>query len=121
MTVPALIAALLLLAAAPAAAQTTQTTQTPWPNLREGDFVLKDFAFASGEVLPELKLHYRTLGTARRNAAGEIVNGVVLLHGTSGSGADWLRASRTASGAADHRNRAMGCAPSFRTTATTTS
>jgi homoserine O-acetyltransferase/O-succinyltransferase len=88
MTVPALIAALLLLAAAPAAAQTT-----PWPNLREGDFVLKDFAFASGEVLPELKLHYRTLGTARRNAAGEIVNGVVLLHGTSGSGADWLRAS----------------------------
>jgi homoserine O-acetyltransferase/O-succinyltransferase len=88
MTVPALVAALLLLAAAPAAAQTT-----PWPNLREGDFVLKDFAFASGEVLPELKLHYRTLGTARRNAAGEIVNGVVLLHGTSGSGADWLRAS----------------------------
>jgi homoserine O-acetyltransferase/O-succinyltransferase len=88
MTVPALIAALLLLAAAPAAAQTT-----PWPNLREGDFVLKDFAFASGVVLPELTLHYRTLGTARRNAAGEIVNGVVLLHGTSGSGADWLRAS----------------------------
>jgi len=83
----ALAAALLLLAAAPA------TAQTPWPNLREGDFVLKDFRFASGEVLPELKLHYRTLGTAKRNAAGEIVNGVVLLHGTSGSGADWLRPS----------------------------
>jgi homoserine O-acetyltransferase/O-succinyltransferase len=87
----ALAAALLLLAAAPAAAQTA--AQTPWPNLREGDFVLKDFRFASGEVLPELKLHYRTLGTAKRNAAGEIVNGVVLLHGTSGSGADWLRPS----------------------------
>jgi homoserine O-acetyltransferase/O-succinyltransferase len=90
MTIRALAAALLLLAAAPAAAQ---TAPTPWPNLREGDFVLKDFRFASGEVLPELKLHYRTLGTAKRNAAGEIVNGVVLLHGTSGSGADWLRPS----------------------------
>jgi len=90
MTIPALIAALLLLAAAPAAAQPAQPL---WPNLREGDFVLKDFRFASGEILPELKLHYRTLGTARRNAAGDIVNGVVLLHGTSGSGADWLRAS----------------------------
>jgi homoserine O-acetyltransferase/O-succinyltransferase len=93
MTIRALFATLLLLAAAPAAAQTAQTAQTPWPNLREGDFVLKDFVFASGEVLPELKLHYRTLGTAKRNAAGEIVNGVVLLHGTSGSGADWLRPS----------------------------
>jgi homoserine O-acetyltransferase/O-succinyltransferase len=90
MMIRTLFAALLLLAAAPAAAQ---TSQTPWPNLREGDFVLKDFVFASGEVLPELKLHYRTLGTAKRNAAGEIVNGVVLLHGTSGSGADWLRPS----------------------------
>ena len=90
MTIRALAAALLLLAAVPAAAQTAQTL---WPNLREGDVVLKDFVFASGEVLPELKLHYRTLGTAKRNAAGEIVNGVVLLHGTSGSGADWLRPS----------------------------
>jgi homoserine O-acetyltransferase/O-succinyltransferase len=91
MRIRALAAALLLLAAAPAAAQTA--AQTPWPNLREGDFVLKDFRFASGEVMPELKLHYRTLGTAKRNAVGEIVNGVVLLHGTSGSGADWLRPS----------------------------
>src|SRR5262249_24648754 len=83
----ALSVALLLLAAPSAFAQ------TPRPNQREGDFVIKDFRFASGEVLSELKLHYRTLGTARRNAAGEIVNGVVLLHGTSGSGADWLRPS----------------------------
>jgi len=91
MTIRALFTALLLLAAAPAAAQTA--AQAPWPNLREGDFGIKDFRFASGEVISELKLHYRTLGTARRNAAGEIVNGVVLLHGTSGSGADWLRPS----------------------------
>jgi homoserine O-acetyltransferase len=83
----ALFLAVPLVAAAPASAQ------NPWPNLREGDFVLKDFRFASGESIAELKLHYRTLGTEKRNTAGEIVNGVVLLHGTSGTGADWLRPS----------------------------
>jgi homoserine O-acetyltransferase/O-succinyltransferase len=96
MTVRALLAVLTLLITAPAippaGAQTANAVQT-WPNLREGDVVLKDFAFASGEILPELKLHYRTLGTEKRNAAGEIINGVVLLHGTSGSGDDWLRPS----------------------------
>jgi homoserine O-acetyltransferase len=91
MTIRALLAALMLLlvpAAVPLAA-----AQSAWPNLREGDLVIKDFVFASGEILPGLKLHYRTLGTEKRNAAGEIINGVVLLHGTSGSGADWLRPS----------------------------
>ena len=48
--------------------------QTRWPNYRERDFVIKDYVFRSGERLPELKLHYRTLGTAKRNAAGRIVN-----------------------------------------------
>src|SRR5215470_19594220 len=93
MTIRALAGALLLLAAAPVAAQTTQTAQTPWPNLREGDVVLRDFRFASGEILPELKLHYRTLGTAKRNAAGEIINEVLLLQGNTGTGANWLRPS----------------------------
>ena len=64
--------------------------QTSWPNQQDGDYTIKDFRFGSGETLPELRLHYRTLGTAKRNAAGEIVNGVVLLHGTSGSGNSWL-------------------------------
>jgi homoserine O-acetyltransferase len=64
MTVRALLTALMLLivppAVPPAAAQTANTVQA-WPNLREGDLVIKDFAFVSGEILPELKLHYRTL------------------------------------------------------------
>ena len=64
--------------------------QTSWPNQREADFLIKDFQFGSGETLPELRMHYVTLGTARRNAAGEIVNGVLLLHGTSGSSSSWL-------------------------------
>jgi len=50
-----------------------------------------DFRFGSGEVLPALKIHYLTLGTAQRNGAGEIVNGVLLLHGTSGTSQNWLQ------------------------------
>lgn len=64
-----------------------------WPNQREGDFVLKDFVFGSGETLAELRLHYTTLGTPQRNAAGAIDNAVLLLHGTSGTGKNWLMPS----------------------------
>jgi homoserine acetyltransferase len=51
----------------------------------------QDYKFASGETLPQLRLHYRTLGSAERNAAGQIVNGVLLLQGNTGTGANWLR------------------------------
>ncbi|MDB5552545.1 MAG: homoserine 0-acetyltransferase protein [Rhizobium sp.] len=81
----AAVAAVLLAVALPAAAQ------TGWLDQREGDAVLKDFSFASGEVLPELKVHYITLGTAKRNAAGDVVNAVLLLHGTSGTSKNWLQ------------------------------
>ena len=64
---------------------------TRWPTYREGDFVLRNYRFRSGESLPELRLHYRTLGTARRDASGKIVNGVLLLQGNTGTGANWLR------------------------------
>jgi len=83
-----LLALLAFFAASSAAAQTT--LPATWPNQREGDFVLKDFRFGSGEILPELKIHYLTLGTAQTNTAGEIVNGVLLLHGTSGTSRNWL-------------------------------
>src|SRR5262249_30249891 len=64
-----------------------------WPGQQDGDFVIKDFKFASGEILPELKLHHVTLGVPKRNAAGAIVNGVLLLHGTSGTSRNWLQTS----------------------------
>ena len=57
----------------------------------EGDFVIKDFGFASGERLPEVKLHYRTLGRLERDAQGRARNAVLILHGTGGSGAQFLR------------------------------
>ena len=77
----------VLAAAVPAAAQAA------WPNQSEGDFVLKDFGFESGEKLAELNQHYTVLGTPHRNAAGEIDNAVLLLHGTSGTGKNWLMPS----------------------------
>ena len=61
------------------------------PAIVEGDFVLKDFRFASGETLPELRLHYRTLGTPRRDAGGVVRNAVLIVHGTTGSGAQFVR------------------------------
>src|SRR5258706_14151806 len=81
----ALITALICAAAPAALAQTTA-----WPNQKEADYIIKDFRFADGETIPELRMHFLTLGTPKRNAAGEITNGVVLLHGTSGSGKNWL-------------------------------
>ena len=58
---------------------------------QEHEIVLKDFAFDSGETLPTITMHALTLGEPRRNAAGEIVNAVMLLHGTGGSATSLLQ------------------------------
>ena len=55
-----------------------------WPAV-DGTVTLPDFRFGTGETLPELKLHYLTLGTPHRNAAGHVDNAVLLLHGTGGN------------------------------------
>jgi homoserine acetyltransferase len=68
---------LLMLMTSAALAQTSK--EATWPNQREGDFIIKDYRFASGETLAELRIHYTTIGTAKRNGAGEIVNGVLLM------------------------------------------
>jgi len=62
------------------------------PAVTEGDYVINDFRFASGETLPALRLHYRTLGTPERDADGRIRNAVLILHGTTGTGAQFLGA-----------------------------
>jgi homoserine O-acetyltransferase len=64
--------------------------KTVWPT-READVILKNFRFRSGEVLPELRMHYTTLGSPHRNARGEIDNAVMVLHGTGGDGKQFLR------------------------------
>src|SRR5262245_47124864 len=56
----------------------------------QGDFIIRNFKFDSGEVLPELKLHYRTLGSPRRDSQGVVRNAVLIMHGTGGSGGGFM-------------------------------
>lgn len=79
---------LLLLACA-------RTTAAQYPNPAEGNFVLKDFQFRSGDTLSELRLHYRTFGRPERDAQGVVRNAVLIMHGTGGSGASFLRSEFT--------------------------
>jgi len=57
---------------------------------REDDVVLRDFHFGSGETLPELRIHYLALGSARRDARGNVTNAILVLHGTGGTGRQFL-------------------------------
>ena len=131
------LALALLFLAAPAAAQTDWAAR-----LTEGDVTLADFRFRSGETLPELRIHYATLGTPRRDAAGHIVNAVMVLHGTGGTRPPVPRSrnsptsstapasrsisrattssSPTASAMAARRSRATACACASRITIMTT-
>ena len=56
----------------------------------DGDFVVRGFRFASGETLPELRLHYTVLGKPRKDAQGQVTNAVLIMHGTGGSGRSFL-------------------------------
>jgi homoserine O-acetyltransferase/O-succinyltransferase len=62
-----------------------------YPAPVEGDYTIRDFKFASGETLPELRLHYRTLGKPEKDAQGKTTNAVLIMHGTTGSGAQFIR------------------------------
>jgi homoserine O-acetyltransferase len=61
-----------------------------WPQPTEGDYTIKDFKFASGESLPELRMHYRTLGSIHKDAQGHVDNAVLIMHGTGGAGTQFL-------------------------------
>ena len=61
-----------------------QAPAIAWPTV-DGVTILANFRFGAGETLPQLKVHYLTLGTPHRNAAGHVDNAVLLLHGTGGS------------------------------------
>jgi homoserine O-acetyltransferase len=57
----------------------------------EADYAIRDFHFNSGQTLPELRLHYRIFGLPRRDGKSVVSNAVLILHGTTGSGAQFLR------------------------------
>jgi len=61
-----------------------------YPTPQKADFQIQNFEFASGEVLPELNLHYATIGQPRRDASGAVENAVLIMHGTTGYGAGFL-------------------------------
>ncbi len=80
----------LLLLAIGAAGSLPEPARAAIPSAIESDFVLHGFRFSSGETLPELRIHYRTLGEPRRDAGGTVRNAVLVLHGTTGSGKQFL-------------------------------
>ena len=91
----ALVAAAIVAAAAGsatmAAPRPASAAETPDPSRHfEGEYVAQDFHFASGETLPELRIHYTVLGKPHRDAHGHVDNAVLILHGTGGSGHNFL-------------------------------
>ena len=79
-------AMLIALLCAPCAAQRFE--------VREGDFRIASFRFESGETLPELRIHYRTLGAVQRDGRGHATNAVLILHGTGGAGTQFIGSKR---------------------------
>lgn len=73
----------------------------------EGDYVTHNFHFRSGEVLPELKLHYATYGKPATDKAGHVTNAVMILHGTTGSGKQFV--SSQFAGVLFGRGQLFGC------------
>ena len=61
-----------------------QSAQQPTSTGKHGEYIAENFRFGTGETLPQLKLHYLTLGSPHRDAAGHVDNAVLLLHGTGG-------------------------------------
>ena len=80
---PSILVSLLVFLAAPLGA-------ADYPAPTEGDYAVSDFRFTTGEGLAHLKLHYTTLGTPVKNAAGVVTNAILIMHGTGGSGSSFL-------------------------------
>ena len=91
----------LLVTLATVLAQGQAGAQTPAENAakdpssapvpHEGDFVIHNFRFQSGETLPEVRMHYTTFGVPVKDNRGHTTNAVLILHGTSGTGHQFLR------------------------------
>jgi homoserine O-acetyltransferase/O-succinyltransferase len=87
LSITVVLAALIFLPADEIAQQASGAAKfTP----REGDYISHNFHFESGETLPELRLHYMTLGKPEKDASGKVTNAVLILHGTGGTGRQFL-------------------------------
>lgn len=87
----------------------------------EGDYVIGDFQFRSGQSLAEVRMHYRALGQPRRDAEGVVRNAVLVLHGTTGTGRSFcdpsLRASSSARASSSTRPATTSSFPTTSVTA----
>ncbi len=68
-----------------------QRSGPAYPPPREADYVIHDFHFADGQTLPELRIHYRTLGALHKDSQGHVANAVLIMHGTTGNGGNFIR------------------------------
>src|SRR5258708_12802059 len=64
--------------------QATPQEKPNYPTPVEGDYKVKNFEFVSKETLPELSLHYATLGTPHKGKVGKTDTAVLIMHGTRG-------------------------------------
>src|SRR3984957_16507430 len=82
---------LIFLVAGATLARAQQQPDKTYPNQTEGDYKIKSFPFQSGETaLPELDIHYITLGQPIKDNTGKVINAVLIMNGTTGSGANFL-------------------------------
>jgi homoserine O-acetyltransferase len=77
------------LLAFPAASTANAAASKPTPF--ESYFEVPSFHFATGETFPALRIHYRTFGKPKTDPAGNVTNAVLILHGTTGNGSNFIR------------------------------
>jgi homoserine O-acetyltransferase len=83
----------ILLSMATVAAAPARAAPPSYQSQKDGDFTVQEFRFQNGETLPEVRLHYTTLGTPQRDASGRVTNAVLLPHGTTGTSKSMLTPS----------------------------
>ena len=64
--------------------------QNDFPAISEGDYQIKNFKFESGESLPIMNIHYTTLGKPIKDKNGQVLNAILIMHGTTVSGHSFL-------------------------------
>jgi homoserine O-acetyltransferase len=61
-----------------------------YPDPLQDDFIVHNYEFTNGQTLPELRIHYTTIGKPIKDTSGLVRNGVIIMHGTGGAGASFL-------------------------------
>ena len=68
----------------------TVFSQNSYPTPIEGDYIIKNFKFENNQILPQLNIHYTTVGKPLKDNTGKIINAILIMHGTTGNGHQFL-------------------------------